>query len=95
MHTHSNAHMYILILQVPVDRIVTKEVPVEVEKVVEKIVYKEVPYDVEKVVERIVEIPIEKIVYQENIVYEDKVVYQDTVVAVRTSSSSSFYSSTP
>lgn len=32
-----------------------------------QIVHKEVPYDVEKIVEKIVEVPIEKIVYQDKV----------------------------
>ena len=51
------------IVEVPVEKIVTKEIPVE--KIVEKIVTKEVP--VEKIVEKIVtkEVPVEKIVTKE------------------------------
>ncbi len=42
--------------QVEVDRIIVKEVPVEVERLIEKIVVKEVPVPVEKIVEKIVEV---------------------------------------
>ncbi|MDE7336824.1 MAG: hypothetical protein K2N32_01770, partial [Clostridia bacterium] len=52
------------IVEVPVEKVVEKEVrvevPVEVEKIVEKEVVKEVPVEVEKVVEKIVTIPAEK-----------------------------------
>lgn len=64
--------------EVPVDKIITREVPVEVEK----IVYREVQVPVEKIVDKIIEIPVEKIVYQDRIVYQDKVVYQDRTVEV-------------
>mmetsp|Transcript_59654 Transcript_59654/g.122352 ORF Transcript_59654/g.122352 Transcript_59654/m.122352 type:complete len:464 (-) Transcript_59654:233-1624(-) len=64
--------------EVPVDKIITREVPVEVEK----IVYREVQVPVEKIVDKIVEVPVEKIVYQDRIVYQDKIVYQDRTVEV-------------
>ena len=70
------------IVEVPVEKIIEKEVPVEkiveriVEVPVEKIVEKEVP--VEKVVERIVEVPVEKIVEKE--VPVEKIVYVDKIV---------------
>jgi hypothetical protein len=44
------------VLQVPVERLVIKEVPVEVEKLVEKVVVKEVPVPVEKLIEKIIEV---------------------------------------
>ena len=54
--------------EVPVERIVTKEIPVEVEVPVERIITKEVPVEVEKIAERIItkEVPVEveKIVVQ-------------------------------
>ena len=43
-------------LQVPVERLVVKEVPVEVEKLIEKVVVKEVPVPVEKLIEKIIEV---------------------------------------
>ena len=70
------------IVEVPVEKIIEKEVPVEkiveriVEVPVEKIVEKEVP--VEKVVEKIVEVPVEKIVEKE--VPVEKIVYVDKIV---------------
>ena len=44
------------VLQVPVERLVVKEVPVEVEKLIEKVVVKEVPVPVEKLIEKIIEV---------------------------------------
>ena len=51
----------------PVEKIVEKEVPVEVEKIVEKEVRVEVPVEVEKIVEKEVrvEVPVEKIIEKE------------------------------
>jgi hypothetical protein len=37
---------------------------------------------VEKLIEKIIEVPVEKIVYQDRIVYQDQIVYQDRVVEV-------------
>lgn len=45
------------IVEVPVEKIVVKEIPVE--KIVEKIVEKEVPIEVEKIIEKRVEVPVE------------------------------------
>ena len=49
----------------PVEKIVEKEVPVEVEKIVEKEVRVEVPVEVEKIVEKEVPVEVEKIVEKE------------------------------
>ena len=62
-----------------VNKVVFKEVPVEVEKIEEEIVWKdrrvEVQVPVEKVVER------ERVVYNDVVEYRDKVVYKDHIGA--------------
>ena len=57
---------------------IIKEIPVE--KIVIKEVIKEVP--VEKIVEKPVEkiVYVDKVIYQDRIVYQDKIVYQDRPV---------------
>ena len=69
-------------VEVPVEKIVIKEIPVEVpvERIVEKIVTKEVPVEVEKIVtvERIVEKPV--IEYRDRVVEKPVIEYRDRVV---------------
>ena len=50
-------------VEVPVDRIVEKRVPVEVVKYVDRVVEKRVEVPVEKIVEKLVEVPVAKIIY--------------------------------
>ena len=52
-------------VEVPVEKIVVKEVPVEVEKIVEKRVEVPVEKVVEKVVEKRVEVPVERVIVKE------------------------------
>lgn len=70
----------------PVEKIVEKEVPVEVEKIVEKEVRVEVPVEVEKIVEKEVrvEVPVEveKIVEKEVPVEVEKIVEKEVRVEV-------------
>ena len=49
-------------------QVITKEVPVEVEKVE----YREVQVPVERVVDKVVEVPFDKVVFHDKVVYQDK-----------------------
>ena len=64
------------IVEVPVEKIVVKEIPVE--RVVEKVVEKEVPVEVEKIIEKRVEVPVEVEKIVEKIV--EKTVVDETRV---------------
>lgn len=55
-------------VQVPVERLVIKEVPVEIEKIIEKVVVKEVPVPVEKLIEKIIEVRRTAAAHESNIV---------------------------
>ena len=67
-------------VEVPVDRIVEKQVPFEVVKYVDRVVEKRVEVPVEKIVEKRVEVPVEKIVEKTVMVPVEKIVYRDRVV---------------
>jgi hypothetical protein len=67
-------------VEVPVDRIVEKQVPFEVVKYVDRLVEKRVEVPVEKIVEKRVEVPVEKIVEKTVMVPVEKIVYRDRVV---------------
>ena len=64
------------IVEVPVEKIVVKEIPVE--RIVEKVVEKEVPVEVEKIIEKRVEVPVEVEKIVEKIV--EKTVVDETRV---------------
>lgn len=67
-------------VEVPVDRIVEKQVPFEVVKYVDRVVEKRVEVPVEKIVEKRVEVPVEKIVEKTVMVPVERIVYRDRVV---------------
>ncbi len=64
------------IVEVPVEKVVVKEIPVE--RIVEKVVEKEVPVEVEKIIEKRVEVPVEVEKIVEKIV--EKTVVDETRV---------------
>jgi len=67
-------------VEVPVEKIVEKQVPFEVVKYVDRVVEKRVEVPVEKIVEKRVEVPVEKIVEKTVMVPVEKIVYRDRVV---------------